>query len=127
MITPPKRARGISSVELRSCARTLVDERHDAEHLDLLDVTGLGDGITDLADVERVLVTKGVGLGVLVRGVFPGLGTRTRLAEREVLTLKLRARQVRLREREEITHLGEGTVVPHVAVTVLDKAELAVL
>merc|ERR1711879_1052143 len=74
---------------------TLVDESHGAEHLDLLDVTGLGDGAADLANVERVLVAEGISVGVLVRGVLPGL--------------------------------REGTIVPHVALTILDEAELAVL
>lgn len=76
----------------------LVEEGHDAEDLDLLDLAGVADSLTDLADVKRVVVTVGTGLGVLVVGVLPGL--------------------------------GEGTVVPDVAVVgeaVADVAELALL
>jgi hypothetical protein len=76
----------------------LVKESHDAEDLNLLDLASVADGLADLADVERVVVTVGVGLGVLVVGVLPGL--------------------------------GEGTVVPDVAVVgeaVADVAELALL
>lgn len=51
----------------------LVEEGHDTEDLDLLDLTGLGDELTNLADVERVVVTLGLGLGVDRVGVLPGL------------------------------------------------------
>lgn len=51
----------------------LVEEGHDAENLDLLHLTGVADELTDLADVERVIVTLGLGLGVNVVGVLPGL------------------------------------------------------
>lgn len=75
---------------------TLVQEGHDTEDLDLLDLSDVSDGLTDLADVERVVVTVGAGLGVLLLGVLPGL--------------------------------GEGSVVPDVAVVreaVSDVSELA--
>lgn len=52
----------------------LVQEGHDTEDLDLLDLADLGDTLTDLADVERVVVTVGLGLRVGDRGVFPCLG-----------------------------------------------------
>jgi hypothetical protein len=51
----------------------LVKESHHTEDLDLLDLTGVADDLTDLADVERVVVTLGLGLGVDGVGVFPGL------------------------------------------------------
>ena len=51
----------------------LVKERHDAEDLDLLDLAGVADELTDLAHVERVVITLGLGLGVDDVGVFPGL------------------------------------------------------
>lgn len=54
----------------------LVDEPQDAERLDLLDVARAGDGAADLAGVERVVVAGGLGVGVVVVGVFPGLGER---------------------------------------------------
>lgn len=53
---------------------TLVQEGHDTEDLDLLDLADFGNTLTDLADVERVVVTVGFGLGVGDRGVFPCLG-----------------------------------------------------
>ena len=52
----------------------LVEQRHDAEDLDLLDLAGLGDELADLADVERVVVALLLGLGVGDVGVLPGLG-----------------------------------------------------
>ena len=52
----------------------LVEEGHDAEDLDLLDLTGVADRLSDLADVEGVVVAVCLGLGVLVGGVLPGLG-----------------------------------------------------
>lgn len=51
----------------------LVEEGHDAEDLDLLHLAGVADELADLADVERVIVTLGLGLGVDVVGVLPGL------------------------------------------------------
>ncbi len=45
---------------------TSVNEGDGAEHLDLLDVAGLGNTRANLTDVERILVAKGVGVGVLV-------------------------------------------------------------
>ena len=51
----------------------LVEQSHDTEDLDLLDLTGLGDELTYLADVERVVVTLSLGLGVGDVGVLPGL------------------------------------------------------
>ena len=54
----------------------LVEESHDTEDLDLLDLTRLADELTDLADVERVVVTLGLGLRVDGVGVLPGLYNR---------------------------------------------------
>lgn len=51
----------------------LIEERHDAENLDLLDLAGVTDELADLADVERVVVALGLGLGVDDVGVFPSL------------------------------------------------------
>jgi hypothetical protein len=48
---------------------TLVKEGHDTEDLDLLDLASVADSLTDLADVEGVVVTVGTGLGVLVPDV----------------------------------------------------------
>lgn len=51
----------------------LVNQGHDTENLDLLDLTGVADQLTNLADVQRVVVTLGLGLGVDDVGVLPGL------------------------------------------------------
>lgn len=51
----------------------LVDQGHDTENLDLLDLTGVADQLTNLAHVQRVVVTLGLGLGVDGVGVLPGL------------------------------------------------------
>ena len=51
----------------------LVEQGHDTEDLDLLNLTRLGDELTNLADVERVVVTLSLGLGVGDVGVLPGL------------------------------------------------------
>lgn len=52
----------------------LVEQGHDAEDLDLLDLAGVADQLADLADVERVVVALGLGLRVDGIGVLPGLG-----------------------------------------------------
>lgn len=51
----------------------LVKQSHDTENLDLLDLTRPGDKLANLADIERVIVTLGLGLGVDDVGVLPGL------------------------------------------------------
>ena len=51
----------------------LVEKGHHTEDLDLLDLTGVADELTDLTNVERVVITLGLGLGVDGVGVFPGL------------------------------------------------------
>lgn len=51
----------------------LVNQGHDTQNLDLLDLTGVADQLTNLANVQRVVVTLGLGLGVDGVGVLPGL------------------------------------------------------
>lgn len=51
----------------------LVKQSHDTENLDLLDLTRPGDKLANLADIERVIVALGLGLGVDDVGVLPGL------------------------------------------------------
>lgn len=51
----------------------LVEESHDTEDLDLLDLAGVTDELTNLADIERIVVALGLGLGVDSVGVLPGL------------------------------------------------------
>ena len=52
---------------------TLIQEGHDSENLDLLDLTSVADLFADLANVEGIVVTLGLGFWVRVVGVFPGL------------------------------------------------------
>ena len=92
-----------------------VQEGHDTEDLDLLDLTGVADEFTDFANVQWVVVTLGLGFGVDDIGVFPGLLTL-------VLILGVFNRVS--------THAREGTVVPEVALVgeaVPDISELALL
>lgn len=51
----------------------LVEKGHDTEDLDLLHLTGVANELTNLADVERVIVTLRLSLGVDVVGILPGL------------------------------------------------------
>lgn len=59
----------------------LVEQSHDTQDLDLLDLTWLGDELSDLADIERVVVALLLGLGVGHIGVFPCLGESTVVPE----------------------------------------------
>jgi len=52
----------------------LIEQRHDAEDLDLLDLAYIADLLADFADIEGVVVALGLGLSVGLRGIFPGLG-----------------------------------------------------
>jgi len=97
----------------------LVEESHDTEDLDLDDISRLVDKLTDLADVERVVVTVGLRLGVCHVGVLPCLQQPSELS---VLRMADIGRAT--------TYLREGTVVPEVALmgeAVADEAELALL
>ena len=51
----------------------LVKESHDTENLDLLDLADVTDLLTNLADIEGVVVTPGLGLGVSGLRVLPSL------------------------------------------------------
>lgn len=92
-----------------------VQEGHDTEDLDLLDLTGVTDKFTDFANVQWVVVTLGLGFGVDDIGVLPGLCTL-------VLILVV--------FNCISTHAREGTVVPEVALVgeaVADETQLALL
>jgi len=52
---------------------TLIKEGHDAENLDLLDLASVTDLFADLANIEGIVVTLGLGFRVRVVGVLPGL------------------------------------------------------
>lgn len=50
-----------------------VEQGHDAENLDLLDLTCVTNLLADLADIKRVIVTLGLGLCMSDVRVLPGL------------------------------------------------------
>lgn len=51
----------------------LIQESHDTKNLDLFHLAAVADQLTDLADVERVVVTLSLGLRVDDVRVLPGL------------------------------------------------------
>lgn len=51
----------------------LVEERHDAEDLNLLDLSNVTNLLANLADIQRIVVAPGFGLSVLLVGIFPRL------------------------------------------------------
>lgn len=51
----------------------LIQKSHDTENFDLLDLTSVANQFTDFANIERIVVTLGLGLGMNDIGVFPGL------------------------------------------------------
>lgn len=53
----------------------LIEESHDAKDLDLLDLADVANLLADLANIERVVVTLGLGLSVRLVGVLPGLSS----------------------------------------------------
>jgi len=52
---------------------TLIEKGHDTENLDLFDLANITDLFTDLANIEGIVVTLGLGLRVRVVGILPGL------------------------------------------------------
>jgi hypothetical protein len=54
-----------------------VEERHDPEDLNLLDLSNVTDLLANLADIQRVVVAVGLGLSMLLVRVFPRLGEST--------------------------------------------------
>lgn len=95
----------------------LVEKGHDTEDLDLLDLASVADELADLADIERIVVTLGLGLGVDGVGVLPGLVTSVSGLDWSRIRLGM-------------SYLGEGTVVPEVTLVgeaVSDVSKLALL
>lgn len=96
---------------------TLIQQCHDTEHLDLLDLADFTDPFADFADVEGVVVAVGFGFRVGDRGVFPGLGEGSVVPDlREV-----QASVTNRFSKEFATHV---TVVGE---TVSDESQLALL
>lgn len=52
---------------------TFIQESHDTEDLDLLDLTGSGNLFTDFNDINRIVVTTSLGLRVRMVRIFPSL------------------------------------------------------
>ena len=52
---------------------TFVEQSHDAENLDLLDLANIADLLANLADIERIVVATSLSFSVRLRGVFPSL------------------------------------------------------
>jgi hypothetical protein len=59
----------------------LVEESHDTEDLDLLDLASVTNELTDLANIERVVVTLSLGLRVNGVGILPSLREGTVVPE----------------------------------------------
>lgn len=56
---------------------TLIEQSHNTKDLDLLDLTRVSNLLTDFADINRIVVTLGLGLSMNLVRVFPGLGKST--------------------------------------------------
>lgn len=83
----------------------LIKQSHDTEDLDLLDLTGVADELTNLADVKRVVVTLGLGLRVDRVGVLPGLQQNNRVSHSLDGIMTGRAEQA---AKPEAVYLPEG-------------------
>lgn len=55
---------------------SLIQKGYGTEDLDLLDLAGEAYLLSDLANVDRVVITAGLGIGVDEVGIFPGLEIR---------------------------------------------------
>ena len=93
-----------------------VEQSHHTENLDLLDLTWVSDQLADLADVQWVVVSLGLGLRVDNIGIFPSLccGQQVRRCLYGVRGCYLR----------------EGTIVPEVTLVgeaVAHETEFALL
>mmetsp|Transcript_13735 Transcript_13735/g.35050 ORF Transcript_13735/g.35050 Transcript_13735/m.35050 type:complete len:293 (-) Transcript_13735:250-1128(-) len=52
---------------------TVIDQSHHTKNLHLNDVTNVSSGLTDLTNIERIVVTKAVGFRMLEARALPGL------------------------------------------------------
>lgn len=96
---------------------TFIQESHDTKDLDLLDLTSVADLLTNLNDINRIVVTLGLGLRMLLVGIFPSL--RIKFSHEAEYNMHVNT-----------TYLGESTIVPDVTLVgeaVADKAKLALL
>lgn len=96
---------------------TFIQESHDTKDLDLLDLTSVADLLTNLNDINRIVVTLGLGLRVLLVGIFPSL--RIKFGHEAEYNMHVNT-----------TYLGESTIVPDVTLVgeaVADEAKLTLL
>lgn len=110
---------------------TLIEESHDAENLDLLDLANIADLLANLADIERIVVAPRLRLGVSRRGVLPRLMQAKRQSfGTQIACDQIGAGATPLGGVEKRTYLGESTVVPDISVVgeaVADVAQAALL
>lgn len=96
---------------------TLIKESHDTKHLDLDNLTRLSNELSNLANVQWIIVALGLGLLVGDVRVLPGLHKLSVLCISSDVGL-------------EASHLREGTIVPQVALVgeaIPHEAELSLL
>lgn len=79
----------------------LIKQRHHTEDFDLLDLTRSRDKLTNLTDIERIIVSSGFGFRVNDVWVFPGLDFEYQLIRGYWLT-------------GEISYLRKATIIPEV-------------
>lgn len=99
---------------------TFIQESHDTKDLDLLDLTSVANLFTNLNDINRIVVTLGLGLRMLLVGIFPSL--RIKFGHEAEYNMHVNTTHA--------TYLGEGTIVPDVTLVgeaVADEAKLALL
>lgn len=104
----------------------LVEESHDTENLDLLDLPDVADLFADLTNVQGVIVALRLRLGVHLGGILPGLNCTHPSASLSETRGQGKASET----RHDATHLGESAVVPDVTVvgeTVAHETEAALL
>lgn len=91
-----------------------IEKSHNTEDLDLLDLASISNKFTDLADIEWIVITLGLGFGMNDVGVFPGLSCVSRTFSCLCIA----------------SYSWEGTVIPEVTLVweaVADKSKLAFL
>ena len=62
-----------------------VEQGHDSQDFDLLDLSGSCNKLSDLADIERIVITLGLGLGMENIWVLPSLELMISGARKEVI------------------------------------------
>ena len=55
-----------------------IQKSHNTQYLDLLNLASVTYSLTNLTDIQRIVVTLGLGLGVDGVGVLPGLRKHSR-------------------------------------------------